>query len=70
MISTFGKLKYLNGNVYEGQLLNGKRSGNGTMQFSSGDIYDGMWKNDQMNDFDGHYKFCNGNEYKGSFRQS
>lgn len=70
MVSTFGKLKYVNGNVYEGQLLNGKRSGNGTMTFSDGDIYVGMWKNDQMNDFEGQYTFSNGNDYKGSFRHS
>ena len=70
MVSTFGKLKYKNGNVYEGQLLNGKRSGNGTMTFSNGDVYVGMWKNDQMNDFEGLYTFSNGNEYKGSFRHS
>jgi hypothetical protein len=70
MISTFGKLKYVNGDIYEGQLLNGKRSGNGTMMFANGDFYNGMWKNNQMNDFEGQYTFKNGNEYKGSLRLS
>lgn len=70
MVSSFGKLKYKNGNVYEGQLLNGKRSGNGTMTFANGDVYIGMWKNDQMNDFEGLYTYSNGNQYKGSFRHS
>jgi len=68
MISTFGLLKYPNGNVYEGQFLNGKRSGNGIMKFANGDVYNGMWKNDQMNDVEGLYTFENGNEYKGSLK--
>jgi hypothetical protein len=66
MISSYGKLRYDSGNVYEGQFLNGKRSGNGTMLFSNGDSYTGMWKKDQMCDHDGIFTFANKNEYKGS----
>ena len=68
MISSYGILKYDQGNIYEGQLLNGKRSGNGKMIFSNGDKYVGMWKTDQMCDHEGVYTFKNGNEYRGSFK--
>lgn len=40
------------------------------MIFSNGDTYKGMWKNDQMNDFEGVYTYANGNEYRGSFKTS
>ena len=42
--SSVGILKIDTGDVYEGQLLNGKRSGQGIMKFANGDTYDGMWK--------------------------
>lgn len=70
MISSYGILKYDSGNVYEGQFLNGKRSGNGQMTFANGDEYVGMWKNDQMCDHEGVYTFKNGDEYRGSFKTS
>jgi hypothetical protein len=40
------KIKYLNGDIYEGYLENGKKQGYGKMIYSYGDIYDGYWKND------------------------
>ena len=46
MVSSVGILRYENGDVFEGQLLNGKRSGEGRIKFASGDQYYGMWKND------------------------
>jgi len=68
VVSSYGTMKYSNGNIYEGQLLNGKRSGNGKMYFENGDIYTGMWKSDQMCDHEGEYIFSNQNSYKGSFQ--
>ena len=65
MDCSVGILKYGSGDVYEGQLLNGKRSGQGTMKFINGDIYEGMWKKDQMCDPEGDYYFKNGNHYHG-----
>ena len=65
---SYGTLTYPNGNIYQGQLLNGQRSGTGRMRFENGDVYQGMWKNDQMCDHDGHYTFGNGNTYNGSFQ--
>lgn len=69
MVSSFEKLKYHSKDVYEGQILNGKRSGYGKMRFANGDQYIGMWKSDQMCDPDGHFTFKNGNHYWGSFGQ-
>jgi hypothetical protein len=68
MVSSIGILKYDNGDMYEGQLLNGKKSGEGKMTFNNGDIYIGMWKNDMMCDHDGKYIFSKGHEYTGSFK--
>ena len=45
-IGSLGILKYDSGDMYDGQLLNGKRSGHGKMVFSNGDMYIGMWKTD------------------------
>jgi hypothetical protein len=68
MVASVGILKYDSGNIYEGQLLNGKRSGKGKMTFANGDKYVGMWKLDQMCDHEGVYSYKNGNEYRGSFK--
>ena len=67
-VGSLGILKYDSGDMYEGQLLNGKRSGQGKMTYGNGDKYVGMWKSDQMCDPEGVYTFKNGNEYRGSFR--
>mmetsp|Transcript_4967 Transcript_4967/g.8470 ORF Transcript_4967/g.8470 Transcript_4967/m.8470 type:complete len:173 (-) Transcript_4967:84-602(-) len=67
IVGSVGVLKYDSGEIYEGQLLNGKRSGNGKIMFSNGDSYRGMWKNDMMCDPEGIYIFKNGNQYKGGF---
>jgi hypothetical protein len=45
-VGSVGILKYDSGDIYEGQLLNGKRSGQGKMTFNNGDKYIGMWKTD------------------------
>ena len=63
-----GKLQLTSGEVYDGQLKNGRFEGFGTMNYNNGDVYVGNWKDNQMNDTEGHYKFKNGNEYRGGFR--
>ena len=68
MVSSVGILKYGSGEIYEGQLFNGKRSGKGKMTFPNGDKYIGNWRLDQMCDNDGIYYFRNGNEYQGQFK--
>lgn len=67
-VVSFGILKYESGDIYEGQLLNGRRSGKGKMAFTNGDKYTGMWHHDQMSDPSGVYQFANGNEYVGSHK--
>ncbi len=34
---------YLNGDVYEGNFLRGKRQGNGTMRYATGEEASGNW---------------------------
>ena len=68
MVSSVGILQYGSGEIYEGQLFNGKRSGKGKMTFPNGDKYIGNWRLDQMCDNDGTYHFRNGNEYKGQYK--
>jgi hypothetical protein len=43
-----GKYVYSNGDVYEGNWLDSKRSGLGKLNNTNGDTYDGMWQNDQF----------------------
>jgi len=57
MESSVGIIKYDSGDIYEGQLLNGRRSGKGKMTFANGDKYMGMWKQDQMCDPEGVYTY-------------
>ena len=37
-------IHWQNGDTYEGQYVNGKRTGYGVYTFSTGDIYEGEWK--------------------------
>ena len=39
---------YKNGNYYEGEFLNGKRHGQGKMEFYNGDKYVGPYEDDKM----------------------
>ncbi|KAJ3034791.1 Cadherin member 2 [Rhizophlyctis rosea] len=53
-------------NRYEGQWLDGKRSGHGTFQYASGARYEGDWK-DNMKHGLGCYVSDNGRRYVGEF---
>lgn len=52
------------GNIYEGDFLNGHRSGQGKYTFKDGHVYEGGWLKGKM-DGEGHYKFADGSSYKG-----
>ena len=52
--------------VYQGNWLNGKRSGKGTAWLADGIIYSGNWIDDQQ-DGQGTYLFSTGEEYQGNF---
>lgn len=34
---------YVNGDIYEGNWVNGEKNGKGTAYFKNGDIYEGEW---------------------------
>jgi len=38
-----GVATYSNGDVYEGNFVDGKRQGEGTIRFASGDVVSGTW---------------------------
>lgn len=42
-------IKYDDGSVYTGEVLNGKRHGKGKLVWPSGDVYEGDWKDDKRN---------------------
>lgn len=43
-----GKMRYLNGDIYEGQFKDGLRSGQGVMRTANGMKYEGEWKEDKV----------------------
>ena len=51
---------------YQGDFVNGKKSGKGKYTFANGDIYDGEWVEDKMSG-QGIYTFANGDKYEGEF---
>ena len=40
----YGEYYYSNGDVYKGNLVNGKMEGQGTMTYSDGTVKSGIWK--------------------------
>ena len=44
-------IKYPNGDVYKGNMINDEMSGQGIYNWSNGDSYVGEWKNDKMNGY-------------------
>ena len=66
ILSGFAKTEYRNGNLYEGNLLNGIRNGKGKMKFKNGNIYYGKWKSNHIIG-DGKMIYNNGDEYNGSW---
>jgi hypothetical protein len=62
-----GKYIYANGFVYEGNFVGGNRVGLGVLKSPAGDIYEGMWENDQFNG-QGSYKWADGSKYTGEWK--
>jgi hypothetical protein len=56
-----------NGDKYEGELKNGKRTGNGVCHYVDGRKYEGNYRDDKM-DGNGVLIFLNGETYQGDFK--
>ena len=41
-----GRMTHVNGDIYQGEWVNGKASGQGVFLNNKGELYDGMWVND------------------------
>jgi len=40
-------MKFLDGTVYEGKVIAGRKNGQGKMKYFNGDVYEGNWLNDK-----------------------
>ena len=61
------RFKWDNGDVFDGQMLDGKRNGKGRMVWASGQSYDGDWRDD-VPVGEGTMVFVNGDRYQGRVR--
>ena len=61
-----GTKTFANGDIYEGELLNGIMDGQGTYKYNEGAVYIGQLKNG-MRDGYGKYQSVNGEHYIGYF---
>ncbi len=61
----YGKCTYPNVGSFEGEFKNGLRNGKGKFKWSSGEILDGNWVDDIIQD--GTYTFKDGSKYVGKF---
>ena len=59
--------KWENGDVFDGQMLDGKRNGKGRMVWASGQTYDGDWRDDVAVG-EGAMSFVNGDRYQGQVK--
>ncbi|MBR1758428.1 MAG: TIR domain-containing protein [Lachnospiraceae bacterium] len=57
---------YKNGDVYEGQLSDGKRHGQGIYRFANGSVYEGEYRDGKRCGF-GRFSLANGDVYEGEF---
>ena len=63
-----GVMKWTNGDVYEGNFVNGARNGEGWLHFADGSYYFGDWADNLMHGC-GTRRFPNGNTYRGSYKR-
>ena len=61
-----GTINFLNGDVYEGQIIDNKAWGEGNMHYKNGDWYTGGFKENQRSGW-GKLVMKNGDIYKGKF---
>ena len=63
-----GKIVYHNGDVYEGDWVDGLKEGRGYYTWENGDVYEGEFKNGVREGF-GEFKWANGESYKGLWKE-
>ena len=63
-----GTVRFPNGDVYEGSLDRGRRSGAGTLGFADGRRYSGTWADDRP-EGEGVFTYPNGDRYEGNYRR-
>ncbi|MCG8312705.1 MAG: hypothetical protein MI976_05765 [Pseudomonadales bacterium] len=61
-------INYSDGSQYVGDIQNGKRHGDGRMQWTSGDSYEGSWRGDKPHG-KGTKSYIDGSIYRGEFNQ-
>ena len=59
-------MQWLDGAKFFGKFRRGKRCGHGKLELPQGDVYSGMFKNDDFHS-EGTFTFANGEYYKGSW---
>lgn len=57
-----------NGDVYEGDWVDGLKEGRGYYTWENGDVYEGEFKNGVREGF-GEFKWANGESYKGLWKE-
>lgn len=62
-----GKMRYDNGNEYDGQWKANKRDGKGTTRYASGNVYIGMWKSGKRHGFGVFHIEKSGDIYRGNW---
>lgn len=62
-----GKQILSNGDIYEGDIEEGKFYGQGTLKFANGDSYEGAWKNGKKHGW-GILRKADGIKYEGDFK--
>ena len=62
-----GKIKYVNFDEYNGDIVDGQASGTGKIKYQNGDLYEGRFKEDNKHG-KGMYYFSSGNKYDGEYK--
>ncbi len=63
-----GRMVYNNGDIYDGEWVEGIQEGEGVFQYNNGDTYEGLWKNGKK-DGSGVYIWSDGKKYDGEYRE-
>ena len=65
----FARLKYSNGNIYEGEIILTTRSGKGKLVLTTGELYDGDWRDNKRNGY-GKNTWPDGETYEGDWKDN